>query len=292
MKTSNFALWGAKAVYSFANLKSQYVATKTKFCYIVFFIAVMAMSGCNKDEQMPTGSNAYSYTPNLVGLGSWPTATYNEGIWHIYDLNHDGNSEKKFIRVQLYDDDSARILQGPKSIDSLLPNWPADVKKVQWSPGAQFIINDREFISMAGIFQRESYNQVSPQHSWVNNHRAMPSVTELPNGELFWDNSSSSSRLFYFSKAGMGVFQPPLGWQLVPFNSPLVFGQAANAYNWDGVTHYMRVKSSFNSFYFFDFKNWRYWKINQANGLGNDFIAHPVKSLDRFLKWPDGWGKK
>jgi hypothetical protein len=79
-------------------------------------------------------------------------------------------------------------------------------------------------------------------------------------------------------------------WYLVaPLRSTL--GAAFGLYDWRDVTHLIWI-AHLSKFYCFDFRNWRYWVIDRANGLGNDWVGHPVKSLDHFLQWPQGWGKK
>jgi hypothetical protein len=251
----------------------------------------LLLASCTKDKTTTPNSNI-THSPNLLALGYKPGQPIDASIWHIYDLNHDDNAQKKYIRVQFYSDDSARILEGPKPIDSIAAGWPADIKIVRWSAGSQYIVNDREFIGInGGNFTRENYNASNPQHAWLSRHRETTSAVSLPNGELYWNGVSTNYRLFYFSYKSVSLFFSPGGYQLVPLSSPVVFGQAANAYDWTNVTHFMYVGGAFNSYFFFDFKNWRYWKINQSNGVANDFVGHPVKSLDRFLKWPEGWGK-
>jgi hypothetical protein len=265
--------------------------------YLSFlFIGILALCSCTKDSSTPvTGGGNITHTPNLIAFGYKPGLPFDESIFHIYDLNHDDNAQKKYIRVQLYNDDSARIVEDPKPMDSIAPSWPADVKSILWGGGAVFVHNETAFISViGGNFIRENYNAQTPQHAWLSAHQNTISARSLPNGEAIWNGNSGDYRPFYFSYQSVSI--PSVSGQnirsLVPFNSPLVFGQAANAYDWTGVTHFINIRSRLNSFYFFDFKNWRYWKINQQNGLANEFVAHPVKSLDRFLKWPEGWGKK
>jgi hypothetical protein len=270
---------------------------KWLFSGIILF-AVIFFNGCKKDTGtvVPVVSTATN-TPNLIAMGSKPGEVFNQTIWHIYDLNHDNNADKKFIRIQMASDDSARIIEDPSSIDNLSGGWPADVKEVKWSPGAVFIVNSNYYLQMqSGIFLRVDYNQASPQHAWLAKHKSVPGLTVLPNNEVNVTGGSTEAdwQLIYFPLRG-ATMNTVSGYRVFNFES--AFGQAFNGYaNWEDVSHVIFIRtggvSAWPTFYFFDWKNWRYWKIDKSNGIANDWVGHPVRSLDRFLKWPVGWGKK
>jgi hypothetical protein len=268
--------------------------------HIVFVMALAILSGsCKKDNtSAPIVTNpSVKNTPNLIALGFKPGEVFNLGIWHIYDLNHEKNEDKKFIRIQMASDDSARIIEGPSSIDNLGAGWPADVKQVQWSPGSQFIVNSQFYLQMqGGGFQKIDYDQANPQQTWLAKHKSIPGIIVLPNNEVNVSGGSSDVdlQLIYFQLNG-ATLNTVSGYRV--FNFASAFGQAFNGYtNWEDVSHVIFIRtggvSAWPSFYFFDFKNWRYWKIDKSQGLAKDWIGHPVRSLDRFLKWPEGWGKK
>jgi hypothetical protein len=268
--------------------------------HIVFILAFVTFSSsCKKDTTTaPIVVNPnIKNTPNLIAMGFKPGEAFSQTIWHIYDLNHDKNEDKKFIRIQMYSDDSARIIEGPTSIDNLSGGWPADVKEVKWSPGSQFIINSQFYLQMqGGGFQRVDYDQVNPQQTWLKKHNSIPGIIVLPNNEVNVTGGSGEQdlQLIYFQLNG-ATLNTVSGYRV--FNFASAFGQAFNAYaNWEDVSHVIFIRtggvSAWPTFYFFDFKNWRYWKIDKSQGLLGDWIGHPVKSLDRFLKWPEGWGKK
>jgi hypothetical protein len=147
-----------------------------------------------------------------------------------------------------------------------------------------------------GAFRKVDYNQASPQHLWLSIHNNIPGISELPRGEVNVTGGSTMAnwQLLYFSLNGATIATPS-GFRIVDYQT--AFGQAFNAYtNWQDVSSVIYIRtggvSPWPTFYFFDFKNWRYWKIDKSLGLLFDWVAHPVKSLDRFLKWPAGWGKK
>jgi hypothetical protein len=264
---------------------------------ITLLTTLFFLSSCKKDKTPATITGTLKNTPNLIALGFKPGEPFALNIFHIYDLNHDNNADKKYIRVAMYSDDSARILEEPKPIDSISSGWPADVKKVQWSPGAQFIVNNTFFLEInGGQFRKIMYNQASPQHIWLTKHNSIPGINVLPNAEVNVTGGSlyTDWKLIYFQLKSATTYNG-LSFQLVDYAT--AFGQAFNAYtNWEDVSNVIYVRTSgvsaWPTFYFFDFKNWRYWKIDKSQGLLGDWIGHPVKSLDRFLKWPDGWGKQ
>jgi hypothetical protein len=269
--------------------------------FTVFVFAAIVLASCKKEKDNGTGSGGgnpnVTNTPNLIALGVKPGEPFALNIWHLYDLNHDNNADKKYIRIAMASDDSARILEEPKPIDSLGSGWPANVKEVKWSSGAQFIVNNNFYLEMnGGTFRKVDYNQASPQHLWLSIHNSIPGTIELPRGEVNVSGGSTAAdvQLLYFSLNGATVHTAS-GYRIMAFST--AFGQAFNAYsNWQDVSNFIYARtggvSAWPTFYFFDFKNWRYWKIDKSRGLLFDWVAHPVKSLDRFLKWPPGWGKK
>jgi hypothetical protein len=271
----------------------------TQFRMLSLILIIIFFNSCKKETATPGGPvvTTVTNTPNLIAMGFKPGEAFNQSIWHIYDLNHDDNADKKFIRIQMFSDDSARIIEGPSSIDNLSGGWPADVKEVKWSPGSQFIVNSQFYLQMqGGIFQRVDYDQANPQHTCLSKHKSIPGIIVLPNNEVNVTGGSSEQdlQLIYFQLNG-ATLNTVSGYRV--FNFASAFGQAFNAYsNWEAVSHVIFIRTGgvtvWPTFYFFDFKNWQYWKIDKSNGLANDWIAHPVRSLDRFLKWPAGWGKK
>ena len=99
-----------------------------------FYLAITAavISSCKKDTNPGNGSGTTTVTntPNLITLSYQPGVPIDLLTYHIYDLNHDDNKNKKFFRIKFIAGDSAAIVQEPKSIDSLAPGWPAEVKSV------------------------------------------------------------------------------------------------------------------------------------------------------------------
>jgi hypothetical protein len=259
--------------------------------------------GCKKDNSTDTLLispivTIAKNTPTLIAPAYQPGIPFSLAAFHIYDLNHDDNKDKKYFRVEIYTDDSARIVMEPKPIDSLAANWPATIKKPRWSSGAEFVIDQNSFIQIAGnVFNQIQYNQASPQHAWLSQYKnTFPTPSSLPNAQFTFSNVYAPN--FYFDlDATTGYVDSynsatnnytTFSLQSLPF-----FGQAFAPYTWGNVTGMIRLPNAFGSpMFFFDFKNWVFWKISKPNGALFDYVGGPVKSLDKFVKWPEGWGKK
>jgi hypothetical protein len=278
-----------------------------KLYYLLFIAGLMAINGCKKTgtPAVPNPTTTITNTPTLLGGGFQPGIPFSTTEFNIYDLDHDNNKDKKYFRIELYSVDSARIVMEPKPIDSLALGWPAAVKKISWSPGAEFIVDDQSFIRMqGGSFIQTLYNQTSPQHSWVLQYRYTIfgpfAQRRLPNTEVILNGESHQFYLDqshpYINKIASTTVNGYPEYNLYLMSDfyaalPGLAGQAFDLYDYTGVTS-MIYLTNLNTYYFFDFKNWRYWVIDRSGGLNEGFRAHPVKSLDKFLKWPAGWGKK
>jgi hypothetical protein len=270
-----------------------------KYFLLVILPAVLFFS-CKKDK--PGGSTnppatAIIHTPNLIALSYQPGVPINQFTYHIFDLNHDDNKNKKFFRVKFITGDSAAIVQEPISIDSLAPGWPADVKSVRWGSGAEYIVDDKSFIRGGNVFSKINYNQSSPQHSWlIQWKQTLGIVSGLPNAEVLFN--SSNHRLFYFSTGLMSYYTgvTPKPYSLADIGSAAGMGPPFNIYNWTDVTNLIYIPSASNSsFYFFDYKNWQYWRVSWEyipQFQNFNWYGWPVKSLNSFVKWPEAWGKK
>lgn len=294
---------GFKFVYTKQLLKP----VNMKLLFFVFGSLLITLSGCKKSSPAPAPNPpaAVANTPNLLGGGFQPGVPFSTTEFNIYDLNHDNNKDKKYFRIELYSTDSARIVMDPKPIDSLAANWPATVKKIRWSPGAEFIVDNQSYIRISGGgFTQTTYSPTSPQHAWIRQHQytifnpslpvPLPAADVFINGEyhlLYLDQTHP-----FIDKAAsttLNGYQQYNVYRMSDFYASLpgLAGQAFDVYDYTNVTQmiYQPVNSKF---YFFDFKNWRYWTVARTGGLGEGFTAGPVKSLDKFLKWPAGWGKK
>jgi hypothetical protein len=257
---------------------------------VICFIA--CLGGCKKEKNNTGGGGgtpAAKYTPNLIALAYQPGVPPDPLAFNIYDLNHDDNAEKKFLRVKFVTIDSVAVVTAPASINNLAPSWPADVKKVQFGSGAQFIVNDQFYIGISGsVFNKVNYNQTSPQHAWLTIHKKLPAGAP-PNGEVSF--SPSDYRIFYFSTRLMSSYTGGSNYILAEIGSIAGLGAPFNIYNWTDVSSCIYLSTA-PRFYFFDFKNWNYWTVFRDPTQNGAWVGDPVKSLNSFVKWPDEWGKK
>jgi hypothetical protein len=263
-----------------------------KRIFLLLSISLIIFSSCKKDNGSSNPpATIIKYTPNLITLSYQPGVPIDLNTFHIYDLNHDDNKEKKYFRIKFVTIDSAAIIKEPNPIDSFAANWPADVKKVLFGSGQVFIVNDQFYLSYSsGAFNRLNYNQVSPQHSWLIQHRnTIGAGAGLPNGEVSF--SSSDYRLFYFSTNTITYYKGNSLYGLADIGSLAGLGPPFNIYNYLNVTQFI-YQSTAKRFYFFDFKNWQYWSVFRDPAQNNAWVGDPVKSLNSFVKWPAGWGKK
>lgn len=266
-----------------------------KYYALIVFPAVFFM-GCKKDKTgngLPIATS--KNTPNLISLAyPKPGQSFNINAYNFYDLDHDDNKDKKYFTVELYSVDSARVIMEPKPIDNLSANWPAAVKKIRWGSGAEFIVDNESFIRItSGNFYQIQYNQTSPQHAWLSRYKSTIAPPGLPNAEVNFGNNNY--KLFYFINrtgfADVFAYQNANGAYYNTLDLLNAMGQAFNAYDWRDVSNLIWLPTQ-NALFFFDFKNWLYWRIDKRNGIGQDWVGTPPKSLDRFVKWPQGWGKK
>jgi hypothetical protein len=265
---------------------------------VIAVLSASLFSSCKKDK---TGNGqpitASKNTPNLICL-AYPQSgqPVNINAFNFYDLDHDDNKDKKYFTVELFSSgvDSVRVIMEPKPIDSLSANWPATIKKIRWGSGAEFIVDNESFIRITGgNFYQIQYNQASPQHAWLSRYKNTIAAVSLPNAEVTLPGGEY--KLFYFvdrpGLADVFAYQNASGSYYRMSDLLNAMGQAFNAYDWRDVTHLIWLHGQ-TAFYFFDFKNWRYWRIDKRNGIGQEWVGTAPKSLDRFVKWPQGWGKK
>lgn len=261
---------------------------------LFIFATIFLLGSCKKSPLPPPGISTIKHTPAYIALAYQPGLPTDLSEFNIYDLDHDNNSDKQYFRVAIYTDDSARVIVTPRSIDSIALGWPPSVKNIRWSSGAEFIIDMESYVRVNGnTFQRINYNQSSPQHAWLSQYKSTVAATgTLPDGELNY--GPGDFRLMFLSIRMASVFdrQDPQGnamYKFVDFKE--CFGQVFVGYDFRDVSQFIFFKN-IAKFYFFDFKNWKYFWIAKTDGLNTEYKAGPIRSLDRFVKWPEGWGKK
>lgn len=293
---------------------------KKIWSYSCFFIlAVVMFSSCKKSGVTPappaggsasTPTAAYSGKPKYTGpdLGQYIT---------FMDLSSSKTSEKKYFTIKLAYvgvKDSFEIVTQPQSVDSLGAGFPSEITTApgfgqmnQWT-NSQY----RLLTSGGSSFYKDTIvrNPASNLYFLYQNYVSGGLKGEWPQSNF--DNyyvplgTNAQVRLhfrtiFYFKK-GFCIDANNIEGGLNVKSISNFFIGAPNIYDWQNVdaaiqiVNFPVVPANPTNFYFFDFKNWRYFKWEQFNSnilngaLGTTF--HGYESLDKFCKWPEGWGRK
>lgn len=256
---------------------------------LLLFSCWLLFSSCKKgDSNSGTGNKLITHTPNLITIAYVPGEPIDALSFHIYDLDHDDNKDKKFFKVKFKTVDSASMEMGPRTIDSLGTGWPSEVKQVSFGSGAEFIVNRQFYLNLSsGSFRKINYSVTNPQHAWYSLSLSAGS-SAVPDAELTF--GPSDYRIFYFSTGQVSTYINNKT-VLVDMGSVAGLGQAFGAYSWKNVTEVI-YNPRLLRLYFFDFKNWTYWSLFRDPSFNYEWIAEAPRSLDRFVKWPEGWGKK
>lgn len=283
---------------------------------ICFIVSITAIS-CKKDT-LPSSTSAN--TPNFVAV-NWPPVP-STGQWLpdgyiFYDLNHDDNKDKKvFIaRFPTLSDgsESMIITKGPFSIDSIADNWPASVKS------AGFGYNTDMVTSAYMGMQAHGRDLLGRIHYYYDSLVAIKIANSgVGWGASFYEGGIGQTLLKGKTPQGNAVFKIPDGVGGILYKNVILYfkensyvemsgsgaqkslndlAPGAGDYDWVNVNSIMNNKNiwGFNTHYFLDFKNWRYftWQEECADGgcLTIKLTMSGYKSLDALLNWPSGWGK-
>lgn len=261
-------------------------------------------------------------TPNFVAVNvKWNNnlgGYANDGLI-FYDLNHPNNSDKKYFTVRIANlgiVDSFKITKGPLPIDSAATNWPAQVTSCGYGYNTDMFVNSSMRLKVQSFAPdgRFVYLYDSIYHSrkgdgGLKNRFDDPRISgsnagKTPQGETIIYSSYLPGGALYYSftsyfRQGTFVAGPTGSAAVLTSGSLSSLFVGASAYDWPSVDNVISYKNEFGwySHTFFDFKNWRYftWKEsceNQENCMSKKLVLGGYASLDRFCKWPAGWGKQ
>ena len=268
------------------------------FCAVVSCTSVFV--GCSKDTaNVPSSKSTASY---LV-LKEWSMQSGNgsfDEYFYFLDLGADDNNNKKYMKTKrLYaNSDSLQIIQGPELITGLADNWPAQVKtgcSNQWI--TDFFENGTMRLTQNGINGTTGkrvykYGPIGIGYTFPYGAPEGETSILIPDGV---GGSERTGGYFYFKQ---GIYIDNLTLTAKDLSS-IVPG--ANAYDWKNVDNVYAYLNSpgFWTNVFIDYKNWRYFKFEEncdAGPTGNcthrTLKLYPYQSLDKLMKWPDGWKKK
>lgn len=287
---------------------------------LIAMVIAFLFSACKKD----TGSN--NNPPSLFANG--PTCAYASstlapggGITQFItfmDLRSSNVADKKYFTVQLKYvgvKDSFEVVTQPQSINNLATGFPAEITEYpgfgllnQWTNsqyrlltnGGSSYVKDTIVRNPASnyYFLYQNYLSGGLKNEWPQSNLDNYYVPTGSNGQ----NSLHYRTIFYFNKGfcfDANNMEP--GNNVKSISN--FFTGAPNIYDWTNVdaaiqiVHFPVQNPNPNNFYFFDFKNWRYFKWKQYMNnifspavLATEFGGY--ESLDNLLKWPAGWGKK
>jgi hypothetical protein len=285
---------------------------------LVAALCLMLAASCKKSPVTPppTGSGTKN-SPNFVAQNfKWDAVTVGGWVEDgliFYDLNHDDNKDKKYFVVKIASFagttslDSFKIIKGPLPIDSAATNWPAHVKSCGYGYNTDMYVNARTRMKVSSrtadgrlIYVYDSISPTlftGPQFSGrlagkTPQGLSFIRASGLPGGAIawqFWSYFKEETYLGNLTGGGSG------GWSSGAFSNMFA---ATPAYDWVNVNNVAFFKNEYgwNTHIFFDFKNWRYFTWKESCPTPTDCSSITVSmsgyaSLDKFLKWPEGWGK-
>jgi hypothetical protein len=286
------------------------------FTAILFLIMFLA---CKKDsdtaqsngQQFANSPTCAYYSYEATGAGQ-----YGQFIT-FFDLRSTTTAEKKFFKVQLKFQgvrDSFEVTTAPQSINSIAPGFPSEITAYpgygwvnQWTNPQYRLLSTGGGSYYKDTIPRNPQSNIyylyqnflggALKGEWPQSNFDNYSVPTGVNGQ----NTFYSRTIFYFKK-GLCLksdvsSQPEL---ITSF-----YTGAPTVYDWSNIDAAIQIQqpatvpgvAAYN-FYFFDFKNWRYfiWKqfgnpiFNNTVQLATTFEGY--QSLNNFCKWPADWGKR
>jgi hypothetical protein len=279
--------------------------------YFIIAISLLYLTACKKDTATIPPVPKYANTPTCAYM------SYENigGTWAYYlslfDLSSPQTMDKKYFKMQLKFvgvKDSFEMVVPPQSINNLASNFPAEITEY---PGYglvnQWTNPQYRLLSSGGGYYKDTIVR-NPQsnyyHYYLNflggglagkwpqsnfdNYRVPTGVNA--------QNTLHFRTIFYF-KEGL-CYDANNAEPTETIKSISSFYKAAPNYDWKNVNAGLQISGGgVSRFYFLDFKNWRYFKWEQF--MNNIFSPAQLattfdgyQTLDNFIKWPDGWGKK
>jgi hypothetical protein len=283
---------------------------------IIFFrVAIIALlfASCKKDNPTittPTPSHANTPTCAYTSIG-----LVGGNIIHyitFFDLSSSKTSDKKYFTVELKFvgvKDSFEVVVPTQSINNLAAGFPAEIID---HPGSGLVNQWTNPLYTLRTNGGSSYikdtivrNPQSNYYDLYLNYLSGPLKGKFPNsnfdGFRVPTGSNAQTNLHYRT---LFYFSEELCYDANDYESPKriksissLYRGAPN-YDWKNVSSGLQLlNGSGSTFYFLDFKNWRYfrWEQHMTNVLGLAQLAttfESYQSLDNLIKWPEGWGKK
>ena len=287
---------------------------KNSVLYLFTIISIIVANSCKKDDGDKTKISKYSYSPTCAYTSTEPIGNGLYGTFlYFFDLRSSNTVDKKYFKLQLkYQGfrDSFEIVTSTQSVNSIASNFPPEITK---APGYgavnQWTNPEYRLLSYNGAYYKDTIPR-NPQSNiyflyqnflsgslkdvWPQSHFVHYNVPTGIDGQ----NTYYNLGIFYFS---VGAIYFPYTNEIKSLRS--FYKGAPNAYDWEEIDAAIQISVNAGvgvaacNFYFFDFKNWRYfvWEQHGFPISANNFeLATTFKddqSLDNFCVWPEGWGK-
>lgn len=285
----------------------------------------LCMTACTKTNPTnpnPGGGSATARHPNFI-CQHQPGSSSLTGQFVVFDLDHEANKDKQFFVVSLLPagaefTDSAAVIQVPTSIDSLATGWPATIRSAAMGTTRNILIDAKNAVTYSvpnpwtyapisnstNLYRKlndPAYAAGKAGQKPYGNHPFStvyyPQTSYLPYNQTWRD-------ITYYFKDGVFTDNTP-GGGLQSLDTLFV---GANAIPWRNIDQTVYVDYQhpstalyYRKYYFFDWTNWKYYTVNETQQQKVYTTYPPVYylrwevksySLDRFCKWPQGWGKK
>lgn len=267
-------------------------------------LLVILATACKKDTAPAPPLSAHANTPTCAYLND----EYRGGSWlrylYFFDLSSPETANKKYFKLQLkYSGaiDSFEIEGTPQPIDNLSTGFPPEITVAPGFGGVNQWTNPQYRLLTTGAsyykdtivrhprsniyFLYENFLSGSLAGKWPQSNFDHYKIPTGANGETV----NYQRTIFYFQDGlcmHTGTYIPAI----VPISS---FYKGAPNYDWENVISGVQLGGTF---YFLDFKNWRYFRWKQF--MDNTFspaqlatVFEDYQSLDKLCKWPEGWGK-
>jgi hypothetical protein len=281
--------------------------------YGIVIIAFL-FTACKKDDSIIPSTSSNVNTPTCAYMSYELSGGSYQQFISFFDLSSPQTKDKKYFKIQLKYvgvKDSFEVVVPPQSINNLATGFPAEITEYpgygmvnQWTnPQYRLLTSGGNSYYLDTIVRNPQSNYYQfylnflsgdLKGEWPQSNFDNYRVPQGINGEV----TTHFRTIFYFNK---GIcYDANSAESSARFKSINSFYTAAPAvYDWQNVDAAIQIQGSGIqcNFYFFDFKNWRYFKWEQF--MNNTFSPaqlattfHGYESLNTFCKWPEGWGKK
>lgn len=274
-----------------------------KKTYLLFSVFVLSFTNCSKDDSAPT-SIPTPVTPIVPANKHIPTCAYFNQIYsagktqeyvYFFDLSPAESKDKLyFVAQHIPGTDSLKVISEPQSIETMGKNFPKEITEYPGSGWAnQWYTTKGKLITNGSSYYFDATKAVtflSDTNPQASINIKLPGVSK--SGAYYHDvHFYFKKNICYDSNNETGKIEPK---QISDFYPP------GASYDWVNVNsaYQAALNAVSNEYHFVDFKNWRYfvWKEKYSTPPGG-FTTGTVqvstyKSLDKLVKWPEGWGKK